>query len=398
MPFIKKLKKIKTRKNIDLKSKIYFSVSSEGLGHSSRVIAIAQEFDKNEIIIGSYNYAKERFQELDIPCVELSRELELIGKKGAFDVGKTIIKNHAWALKFNKLVKEEMKIIKESGASCVVADGRLVPVMAADKLGLPCVIMTNQSAFYPFFAKDSALVRVFGRSFDWIMKTWLSSTEEIIIPDFPPPYSVCLSNLSTNYKVMKRTRFVGPLVAWERDEIRPIAKPDPYKPYVIITLGGHAYRKPILDNMLQVANNMPEIHFDIFTNFKAEELPDNARIMGIVPNIAEYMKAADLVITQAGHSTAMELLTLGKQSLIIPDLNQIEQENNANRMAELGVSETIVYGNLSCDKLIEIIEKMLENSQYKEKAQQFAQMAEEISGKKKAAEILRDYSTRLQYY
>ncbi len=55
-----------------------------------------------------------------------------------------------------------MELIKESGASCVVADGRLVPVMAADKLSLPCIVITNQSAFYPFSSKDSALVRVFG--------------------------------------------------------------------------------------------------------------------------------------------------------------------------------------------------------------------------------------------
>ncbi len=39
------------------------------------------------------------------------------------------------------------------------------------------------------------------------------------------------------------------------------------------------------------------------------------------------MKAADLVVTQAGHSTAMELLTLGKPSVIIPDMKQREQEN-----------------------------------------------------------------------
>lgn len=398
MPLIRTINKIKARRKLDLKHKLYFSVSSEGLGHSSRVLAIAREFEKSEIIIGSYDYAYDKFIENGYNCAKLSQELKLIGKKGAFDVGKTIIKNHAWALKFNKLVNDEIKIIRESGASCVIADGRLAPVMAAEKLCLPCIVITNQSAFYPFFKNDSALIRVFGKSFDWMMKTWLSSTEEIMIPDFPPPYTICQPNLSNKFKVMKRTRFVGPMVAWDADEVEPIEKPHPDKPYVIITLGGHAYRKPILDHILEAAKKMPDIHFDIFTSLNAEELTDNVRILGMVNNISPYMKASDLVITQAGHSTAMELLTLGKKSIIIPDLKQIEQENNAKRMEELGVAKRIVYGELSCKKLIESISSMIKNEEEcNERVQEFAQLAREIRGRQRAAEILREYSTRLQY-
>lgn len=398
MPFISTLNRIKNKRKLNLKHKIYFSISSEGLGHSSRVLAIAKEFQTNEILIGSYNYALDRINSFNLPTIKLKQELQLVGKKGAFDVGKTIIKNHAWALKFNKLIQEEVKAIKDSGASCVVADGRIAPVMAAEKLGLPCVVITNQSAFYPFFAKDSALIRVFGRSFDWIMKTWLSSTEEIIIPDFPPPYTICLPNLSRNIKVMKRTRFVGPLVSWDVDDVIPVEKPDINKPYVVVTLGGHSYRRPIFDTMLEVARIMPEVNFDIFTSFNADKLPDNVTVKGVVNNIANYMKAADIVITQAGHSTAMELLTLGKPSVIIPDLKQIEQENNASRMQELGVSKTVVYDELSCDRLMKDIKSMLSDSSYSQKAEAFSVLAKEIQGRQKAAAILRDYSSRLQKY
>ena len=398
MPLIKTINKFKNKKLHTPNHKIFFSVSSEGFGHSSRILAIAREFSHDEMLIGSYNYAYDKIKSMGLPCIELNQELKLIGQGGAFDVGKTIIKNRVWALNFNKLVNDEMEIIRASGASCVVADGRLVPVIAAEKLSLPCIVITNQSAFYPFFAKDSALIRVFGKSFDWIMKTWLISTEEIMIPDFPPPYSVCLPNLSHNYKVMKRTRFVGPMVYWDNREIKPMPKPSAYKPYIVVTLGGHSYRRPIFDNMIKVARKMPNVMFDIFTSFTVEDVPDNVRLMGMVPNIVEYMKAADIVITQAGHSTAMELLTMGKQSIIIPDLNQTEQENNARRMSELGVAETIVYNNLSCDRLIEVISNMLGETRYTEKAKYFLQMAEVIQGRKRAAKILRDYSTRLQCY
>ncbi|MFH0702370.1 MAG: glycosyltransferase [bacterium] len=398
MPFFDAYNRIRKNKNFNLKHKIYLSVSSEGLGHSARALAIIREFLPEEILVGSYGYAYKRFELSACPCVELPQELKLIGEEGVFDVGKTIIKNHAWALTFNQLVKYEIELIKESGASCVVADGRLVPVMAADKLSLPCIVITNQSAFYPFFAKDSALVRVFGKSFDWIMKTWLSSAEEILIPDFPPPYTVCLPNLSRNFKVMKRTRFVGPLVSWDKDEITPIERISSNKTYIVVTLGGHAYRKPLLDSIIEVAKLLPNIDFDIFTSIRADNLPDNVKIMGLVPHLAQYLKTADLIITQAGHSTAMELLTLGKPSIIVPDSRQIEQENNAFRMSELGVATKIDYDELSAHKLSESIKIMLGESKFIENAEKFAVMACEIQGRKKAAQVLREYSTRLQYY
>lgn len=400
MPLINTYKRIKKSKKLNLKNKIYFSISSEGYGHSSRAAAIIREFNSDEVLVGTYSYAIERIRKLGYPAVELEQELKLIGEKGAFDLGKTIIKNHSWALTFNLLVKQEMEIIRESGASCVVADGRLVPVMAADKLGIPCIVLTNQSAFYPFFAKDSALIRVFGKSFDWIMKTWLSSAEEILIPDFPPPYTICLPNLSHNHKVMKRTRFTGPLVRWDRNEIEPIehtTKADG-RPYVVVTLGGHSYRKPLLDSVIETAKLLPNVDFDVFTSFEVKNLPENVKIIGVVPSIASYLKTADLIITQAGHSTAMELLTLGKPSIIVPDYKQIEQENNAQRMSDFEVSKVITYNELTVEILKKCVLYMLNEDKFRVNAEKFAIMAEEIQGRKQAADFLKEYAGRLNRY
>jgi uncharacterized protein (TIGR00661 family) len=384
------------KKKLNPTHKIYLSVSSEGFGHSSRALAIANQFPKNEILIGTYGYALDRFKYVGYPCVELPQELKLVGEKGEFDVKKTIIKNHSWAYTFNSIVKKEIDIIRDSRASCVVADGRLAPVMAAEKLGLPCVVITNQSAFYPFFEQDTTLIKVFGRSFDWVMKTWLSSAEEIMIPDFPPPCTVCLPNLSHNFKVMKRTRFVGPLVAFEDNEIIAIDKPN--DKYIVATLGGHEYRRPLLDYIIEAAKILPDIQFDIFTSFEVLNIPKNVNIKKMVPVIAPYLKAADAVITQAGHSTAMEVLTLGKPSIIIPDAKQIEQENNASRMREMEVAITMTYDKLLPEKFAKSVKDILFEPKYKHNAEKFKEMAKKIQGSKKAAEVLRDYSSRLQYY
>jgi len=122
----------------------------------------------------------ERLKAKGIPCHKVSQELKFIGSDGAFDVGKTIIQNQSWVMNFNKMVDEEVDIIRKSGAACVVADGRMVPVLAAEKLKLPCITITNQSAFYPFFEQDNWFVKLLCVSFDSWMKMYLSSTEESI--------------------------------------------------------------------------------------------------------------------------------------------------------------------------------------------------------------------------
>lgn len=391
----------KRRKNApQLRDKLYMSVSSEGYGHSSRALAIARQFKPGEVLLASYSYALERIRSYEYPSVEVSQEVKFVGSEGHFDVGKTILSNPARALGFNQIVQEEMDIIKRHGISLVVADGRMAPVLAAERLDIPCIVVTNQSAFYPFFERDSGLVKLFGRSFEWVMKLWLSSAEEILIPDFPPPDTICLPNLSDNYQVKKRTRFVGPLVAWQADEITPIPKPG-RNPLVVASLGGHEYRRPLFDAVIEAARRCSHIDFIIISSFTAENAPDNVQIHAFVKDAAPYFKAADVVITQAGHSTAMELLTLGKPSLIIPDTLQIEQENNARRMVELGLALKMEYHELEDGhqaSLRETIQRLLESPEFGERAREFAAMAAEIHGAETAADHLREFAHRLSAY
>ncbi|MBP7211788.1 hypothetical protein KBA27_03045 [bacterium] len=385
------------RKKEKLTDRIYFSISSEGFGHSSRAIAIASKLDKKKYIIGTYDYALDRVKKMGMPHQEISQELKFIGHDGAFDVGKTIIKNQSWVMKFNKMVDEEVEIIRENGCSCVVADGRMIPVLAAEKLKLPCITITNQSAFYSFFQQDNWLVKLLGVSFDNWMRMYLSSTEEILIPDFAPPYTVCLPNLSHNRKIMKRTRFVGPLVNFDVESIPEIER-DKSRKLIVVCLGGHAYRRPLFDCILETAKKLPDIDFDIFTFFEAKDISPNVHLKGMIPDISPYLKASDAVIAQAGHSTAMEILSLGKPSIIVPDLNQIEQENNAKRMKELQVSEVLTQEELEVHKLFDCVQKVMNDDKYKKNAQLFATMSKEMDAKRRVAEILTDYSMRLHRY
>lgn len=391
--------------------RVYMSISSEGLGHSSRALALARYLPKGSVVFGSYAYAAKRLADNGYPVYDVPQELEFVGERGAFSVGATILKNQARALGFNQIVQEEKRLLRETGATLVVADGRMAAVLAAEALHIPCVVVTNQSAFYPFFEQDSPLVKLVGHSFEWVMKLWLSSAEEIWIPDFPPPHTVCLPNLSGHPQVKKRTRFVGPLVAWKPEEITAAPRRFPDRKLVVVSLGGHRYREPLFAAVLNAARVLPDCEFSILSGFEASHVPENVALLHDVANSASHLKAADLVITQAGHSTAMELLTLGKPALVVPDDNQIEQQNNARRQAELGVASLMEYRSLvpavagggrrsagQENPLIEAIAAALNSTELATRAAEMAERACALDGARHAALMLEDYATRLAAY
>ncbi|MFN7310520.1 MAG: glycosyltransferase [Vampirovibrionales bacterium] len=383
--------------------RIYFSVSSEGFGHSSRAMALTKTFEPHEYIIGSYGIALDRMKGLGYHCIPIPQELKLVGSNGGFDVGATIFNTQSAVFNFNQLVQEEMDLIRDYGVTLVVADGRIAPVVAASRMDVPCLVLTNQSAFYPFFAKDTPLVKLLGVSFEWVMKFWLCSAEEILIPDFPPPYTVCLPNLSLKPKVKKRTHFLGPLVTFNPDEVVPLELPEAEgKVLIVVTLGGHEYRRPLFDAVLGMAFDFQHYHFAVLTPFVPKDgqpMPENVTLHSTITDCSSFFKAAQAVITQAGHSSAMELMTLGKPCVVVPDAKQIEQEHNAQRLVDLGMGLKLEYPDLTSESLGDTLrELLLQMDWFQSNAEGFARFAKELNGAKYGADLLHSYAQRLRAY
>lgn len=404
-----------------IEHKVYFSINGEGYGHSSRALAIAKQLDPNEVVLGSYGYVLDRLERTQFPTVEISPEISFVGENGNFDIGLTILKNSKWPVSINQLIQEEKKIMQNYNISCVVADSRSAPVFASNKLGIPCILLTNQTTFAPFFdveikdLEDSLIEKSFK---EWlragtkavltnaaqpfalkVIENWLSCADEIFIPDLPPPYSLCLPLLCNENFVKKKQRFIGPLLPWSRKALKD--KKEGYSGFrkkIVCTLGGHKYRKPLFDVIISLSKLMPDVSFTILSDFKTNFQSLNLQIIGFVDNPGEYYINSDLVITQAGHSTAMELLALGIPMLVVPDSGQVEQESNAKRLCELGVAMRTSYKDLSPENLYTQISYMLEQKSFKQKVSEISSLAGNYCAEEEATRIIRDYSTRVQAY
>src|SRR3990170_351207 len=377
--------------------RIYFSVCGEGYGHSSRDMAIAKELilEGAEVLMGSYGYVLDRLSK-DFNTVKIQQEFEMVGNGGAFDLKATISRSKSTAFHISSLISKEKKIIEDFNSTCVIADGRAAAVFAAYKLGLPCVIISNQTSVEPFFKECSFFVRLLGKPVELTLKTMTALTENTLIPDFPPPYTVCLNTLSNKKHIMKKQRFIGPVVNFHVEKNKNL--PDIRLPFILILLGGHSFRLPIFNGILKIAERFPEINFIIFTKFKSDIVPGNVIIKEFADDISSYMHQAELIITQAGHSTAMEILMLGKPALIIPDKGQIEQESNALRMKELGVCETLDYDSLDAESLFKKLDALLKDESFRIKAKHFSEMARMMNASRRAADIILELSERVQCY
>ena len=228
-----------------MKHRIYFSVCGEGYGHSSRDMAIARVLSDSgaNVLMGSYGYVLLRLKE-SFDAVEVEREFEMVGNSGAFDLKATILASKKTALLFSKIISDEKKVIEDFNATCVVADGRSAAVISALKLGIPCVIISNQTSIEPFFRDSSFVLKLIGKPVDMTLKTLTVLAENTLIPDFPPPDTVCINTLSKNRQIMKKQIFVGPVVS---DKFRnPGEVVEINEPFVLTLLGGHSYRLPIL--------------------------------------------------------------------------------------------------------------------------------------------------------
>ena len=102
---------------------------------------------------------------------------------------------------------------------------------------------------------------------------------------------------------------------------------------------------------------------DFVENFKDIKLSQNIDIREYINDMDVCMAAADLVICRAGAITLSELLACGKPSVLIPSpyVAENHQFHNAMTLKRVGAAEIIEEKELTCEKLIQVVENLIEN-------------------------------------
>jgi MGT family glycosyltransferase len=114
-------------------------------------------------------------------------------------------------------------------------------------------------------------------------------------------------------------------------------------------------------------------------------IPSNAIVVRSAPQI-ELLKRAALCITHAGLNTALESLAHRVPMVAIPI--GYDQPGVAARIAHHGTGELIEVDELTTDRLRVLIEKVLREPSYRERAEYFQKVISKTRGLDVAADII----------
>jgi zeaxanthin glucosyltransferase len=123
-------------------------------------------------------------------------------------------------------------------------------------------------------------------------------------------------------------------------------------------------------------------------------IPSNVIVVRKAPQL-ELLERAALCITHAGFNTALESLALGVPMVAIP--NAYDQPGVAARIAYHGVGEFLEIDDLAVGRVQRLIQEVLENPRYREKARWFQKVIAQTRGLDVAAGVI-ERAFRLPVY
>ncbi|HEY3360508.1 MAG TPA: glycosyltransferase [Methanosarcina sp.] len=373
--------------------KVFVFICGEGLGHTSRCIALSQELldAGHEVYLGAYGYSKEFLERKGYKTVEIPPEIVLVGDSGSLDLKRSIISTLKSGSVFG--IFKVLNLLKEKKPDVVVSDSYFTGVIGSKARRIPVYLIVNQSNMETFFKNGGTVLRTMG----WIIKQFYSwifrRVDRIIIPDFPMPYTVCRQNLAFEEKVSRNLFFSGPLVLEKYDNVKAEVL---QKPHVLSLIGGFGYREPIFRKVIEVAKLDKNINYTLLSgpNLNPEifsDLPENVTIKRFINDQFPYLKASDLVIAPGGHSTIMEALTFGVPVLSFPDINHSEQESNAAVVDFEGYGRRLDY-SASPEEIFQSIRELLKDEKIRKKVENMKKLSKDLNATAAIKELLESNS------
>ena len=362
--------------------KVYFGVCGIGLGHAGRCVPIAKRLAERgaEVLFSTYRDGVKYVEHAGFPLVEAPSVGFVVKQDGTVDFRQTVANPGPILASFTltKQVEAEIRFMRAFEPDVVVSDSRVSPLLAAKMLKIPDVCLLNQ--FQIIIPRRSRLLRlaklVDTGALAMIGKLWTSGAAHLMIPDFPPPYTLSVGNLRIPEAYQKRVQLVGPILPVHpqelpgKEELRRNLGLDRGSPVIFMPISGPSNERAYITDLLQkIVMDFPKDYQVVVSLGYPDASPKpirkaNISIYGWVPNRFEYLKACDLVVSRAGHGTLTQGISYGKPMVLIPTPSHTEQLNNAYRVQELGIAEVLQQEDVNRESLLQTVDKMLVDENY----------------------------------
>jgi MGT family glycosyltransferase len=361
------------------------------------------------------------FCENEYPAGSIAKLYGPVSKLHGLEVARWSLRERSGDL-FNAASKHLPLKLAETGVDALVIDTihsflELVPM----SLGMPYVQVWNvlhidlsgatPPCFFswPYESTPEALtrnlqgVKAAGEIFAPVVPVAMSYAEKMGLHIDWSDFTATTSKLAVITQTPKEFDFPG--IPWpahfhytgpfhDSDGREPIAFPWEKltgNPLVYASLGtlvnglGHLYK-----TVLQAAAQLSDIQvvLPIGKNIKVDDLgtiPSNVIVVRTAPQI-ELLERAAMCITHAGLNTALESLGQGVPMVAIPI--GYDQPGVAARIAHHGVGEFLEVGDVTVGRVQRLIQEVLDNPRYRDKARWYQNVIAQTCGLDVAADVI----------
>jgi UDP-N-acetylglucosamine--N-acetylmuramyl-(pentapeptide) pyrophosphoryl-undecaprenol N-acetylglucosamine transferase len=381
--------------------RVYIGCFGSGLGHASRMLEVAGalvakgadvEFSSSgevATLISSKGYRCNRLPLADVRYSE----------SGAFQVKETLLDSPAIFARTYRQLGREVANLRKFGPDVVLSDSALPTVMAGRLLRIPVFTVLNQLNLTSSHAGSGAPSRLLSAGTSAGMGRLWEFSDEILLPDLPPPYTISEKNLWGSN--IAKTRYVGFLIP--TGESPPDGAATEFtrdrRPKVFWQVSGPPRtRKPLLKMALEFASSLGKKYAFVVSG--GDPGGDRtARKKGGVwyydwCDISDfYFRNCDVVVSRAGHGTIGQAITSMKPSLLIPIPKQPEQEGNAEKAVKLGVALALGQGELTAESLDGSLASLLSGG-YGREAVKLGELAHRYDARSSIVSILEASASR----
>jgi UDP:flavonoid glycosyltransferase YjiC (YdhE family) len=284
---------------------------------------------------------------------------------GEFAFRRTMLATPSILARTYRQLAIEVSNIERFGPGVVLSDSALSTVLASKLLRLPTYTVLNQLNLTSSIGGERVPTKLLSTGTSAAMGKLWEFSDEILLPDLPPPYTISEKNLWGSD--VEKTRYIGFLTPSQNgkpDEAALEFSSDP-RPKVFWQVSGPPRtRTTFLRRALESAAALADSYSFVVSAGSPASSSAATRIPGGwfygwcgIPDY--YFEVCDLVVSRAGHGTIGQTLTASKPSLLVPIPRQPEQEGNADKAVRLGVSLRLSQEKLTVEWLKEAIETLM---------------------------------------
>jgi UDP-N-acetylglucosamine--N-acetylmuramyl-(pentapeptide) pyrophosphoryl-undecaprenol N-acetylglucosamine transferase len=310
-----------------------FFSSPIGLGHVTRDIAIANDFENISTNFVTGSGAAQILKKMNFKVQDVYSPPSFIIENGTLKNPAKWLWNYYQYYRDCKNISE--KIIQKDNPALVISDEDFASLTVAQSMKIPTVLITD--VLETRFTKG--LTSFIEKKMNKSMQEIIQKCDIVIFPEN-----------GDNTDNIKR---VGPIVRQTnltREELRRKFSFD--KNTIVISIGGTNAGVFLIEKALEVISKMnQDVEIVLVSGPAVDKKFENVRNLGFVDNLHEIIFAADLVISLAGKSTIDEANAYGTPAIFIPIKGHFEQEDNAKEQG-------FVFEDIN--RLDELIVKKLE--------------------------------------